>query len=132
MLRQQYFHKGLYCVPSSITRGTACPFSGQESICRNVSGNIQIDTGFINSHFDLGINAPKTGSYSDVLQNVRLFSLTGILGRRIRLQLLLLTFYMDHLQGMKATQLTSTLMPHLWEIQIMASTTTFSLHNRQP
>ena len=45
-------------LPFNITRGSACPFSGQDTICRNVSGNIRMDTGFINSHFDLGINAP--------------------------------------------------------------------------
>ena len=50
-------------LPYSITRGTACPFSGQDSICRNVSGNIQIDTGFINSHFDLGINTPPENRF---------------------------------------------------------------------
>jgi hypothetical protein len=50
-------------LPFSITRGTACPFPGQDSICRNVSGNIQIDTGFINSHFDLGINAPPENRF---------------------------------------------------------------------
>ncbi|KAN0073231.1 hypothetical protein V8E54_008451 [Elaphomyces granulatus] len=50
-------------LPFNITRGTACPFSGQDIICRNVSGNIRIDTGFINSHFDLGINAPPENRF---------------------------------------------------------------------
>jgi hypothetical protein len=50
-------------LPFSITRSTACPFPGQDSICRNVSGNIRIDTGFINSHFDLGINAPPENRF---------------------------------------------------------------------
>ena len=50
-------------LPFSITRSTACPFPGQDSICRNVSGNIRIDTGLINSHFDLGINAPPENRF---------------------------------------------------------------------
>jgi hypothetical protein len=50
-------------LPFIITRDTACPFLGQDSICRNMSGNIQIDTGFINSHFDLGINAPPENRF---------------------------------------------------------------------
>ena len=50
-------------LPFSITRDIACPFPGQDSICRNMSGNIQIDTGFINSHFDLGINAPPENRF---------------------------------------------------------------------
>jgi hypothetical protein len=50
-------------LPFNITRGTACPFAGQDIICRNVSGNIRIDTGFINSHFDLGINAPPENRF---------------------------------------------------------------------
>ena len=43
-----------------ITRDNACPFPGQGSICRNSSDTIRLDSGLINSHSDLGINAsPK-------------------------------------------------------------------------
>ncbi|KAF2267718.1 hypothetical protein CC78DRAFT_576718 [Lojkania enalia] len=43
----------------SISRGIKCPFPGQGDICRNSSTAIRLDSGFINSHFDLGINAPQ-------------------------------------------------------------------------
>lgn len=36
----------------------ACPFPGQEKICRENSTNLRLDSGYIDSHFDLGINAP--------------------------------------------------------------------------
>ena len=47
-------------LPIEITRDVSCPFPGQETICRNATGAIRIDSGYLDSHFDLGINAhPK-------------------------------------------------------------------------
>ena len=50
-------------LPFNITRNNACPFPGQESICRNSSGTIRLDSGFINSHSDFGINAPPQNRF---------------------------------------------------------------------
>ncbi|KAF7505123.1 hypothetical protein GJ744_001263 [Endocarpon pusillum] len=50
-------------LPFNITKNNACPFPGQERICRNSSATIQLDSGFINSHFDLGINAPPENRF---------------------------------------------------------------------
>lgn len=44
-------------LPWTSTR-VACPFPGQEKICRDNSTNLRLDSGYINSHFDLGNNAP--------------------------------------------------------------------------
>lgn len=41
---------------STVDRNASCPF--HESICRHQSRNIKLDTGYIDSHGDLGINAP--------------------------------------------------------------------------
>ncbi|KAI9788688.1 MAG: hypothetical protein M1816_006739 [Peltula sp. TS41687] len=39
-------------------RDAGCPFPGQNKTCLSNSGNIRFDTGYINSHYDLGINSP--------------------------------------------------------------------------
>lgn len=41
---------------STIDRNASCPFHG--SICRHQDRNIKLDTGYIDSHNDLGINTP--------------------------------------------------------------------------
>ena len=43
-------------LPSTVDRNASCPF---ESLCRNKDNNIKLDTGFLNSHTDLGLNAPQ-------------------------------------------------------------------------
>lgn len=42
----------------TIDRNTTCPFPGNEDICLNNFGNLRIDSGYINSHYHLGINSP--------------------------------------------------------------------------
>ncbi|POS78678.1 hypothetical protein DHEL01_v202921 [Diaporthe helianthi] len=43
-------------LPGYINTAAPCPFNN--TICRNNSSNIELDTGFIDSHTHLGINAP--------------------------------------------------------------------------
>lgn len=43
-------------LPSDIDRNASCPF--QEVICRHEKGNINLDTGYLNSQVDLGVNGP--------------------------------------------------------------------------
>lgn len=43
-------------LPGYINTTAPCPFS--ESICRSNSSNLELDTGFVDSHTHLGINAP--------------------------------------------------------------------------
>lgn len=43
-------------LPFTMTRNASCPF--QEQICQNSSANLIVDTGYLNSHDDFGINAP--------------------------------------------------------------------------
>ncbi|KAF2143129.1 uncharacterized protein K452DRAFT_357536 [Aplosporella prunicola CBS 121167] len=43
-------------LPTNIDRNGSCPF--QKDICRFEYGNIVLDTGLLDSHFDFGINAP--------------------------------------------------------------------------
>lgn len=50
---QTYVRKSLH---STITHNASCPF--EESICKSKDKNILIDTGILDSHYDLGINAP--------------------------------------------------------------------------
>lgn len=42
----------------SINRNASCPF--KKEICRHQDRNIKLDTGYINSHTDLGMNAPPS------------------------------------------------------------------------
>lgn len=45
-------------LPTAVTDTNAsCPF--EEAICRHASGNIRLDTGYLDSNDDLGINAPE-------------------------------------------------------------------------
>jgi hypothetical protein len=41
----------------NFTRNVACPFPGKERICRDAYGAVRLDSGYINGHSDLGINA---------------------------------------------------------------------------
>ncbi|KAL9616477.1 MAG: hypothetical protein Q9160_008672 [Pyrenula sp. 1 TL-2023] len=43
-------------LPSTVDQNASCPF--QETICRHRDGNIRLDTGYLNSQADLGLNAP--------------------------------------------------------------------------
>ncbi|KAF2140948.1 uncharacterized protein K452DRAFT_351652 [Aplosporella prunicola CBS 121167] len=43
-------------LPTKIDRNASCPF--QDGICKLDYGNIVFDTGYLDSHFDFGINAP--------------------------------------------------------------------------
>ncbi|KAF2014548.1 hypothetical protein BU24DRAFT_482050 [Aaosphaeria arxii CBS 175.79] len=44
-------------IQSTVDRNASCPFA--ESICKSQTGNIRLDSGFIDSHHDLGINRPQ-------------------------------------------------------------------------
>ncbi|KAJ2986767.1 hypothetical protein NUW58_g4872 [Xylaria curta] len=41
---------------TSVDRNASCPFD--TTVCSSNSSNIRLDSGFIDSHFDLGVNAP--------------------------------------------------------------------------
>ena len=45
----------------SIDRNASCPFG---DLCRSEYGNLFLDTGFHNSHEDLGLNAPRSKRFS--------------------------------------------------------------------
>jgi hypothetical protein len=48
-------------LPFTITRNASCPFPGKDRICHSSDGAIRLDSGFLNSHSDLGINSsPST------------------------------------------------------------------------
>lgn len=40
-----------------------CPFPGKDKICRSNSTNLRLDSGYINSNFDLGINSPPDDQF---------------------------------------------------------------------
>lgn len=41
---------------STVNKNASCPF--QQQICRHLTGNIRLDSGYINTQADLGINTP--------------------------------------------------------------------------
>jgi hypothetical protein len=45
------------------TRQVACPFPGEDRICHSLNGAIALDSGFLDSHYDLGINSPLSGRF---------------------------------------------------------------------
>jgi hypothetical protein len=48
-------------LPWMVTSNIPCPFPGKDRICRSTKGAIRLDSGFLNSHFNLGINSlPST------------------------------------------------------------------------
>jgi hypothetical protein len=50
-------------LPITITHGDDCPFPGKDAICRPDSGFIRLDSGYLNSHYDLGINASPSSRF---------------------------------------------------------------------
>jgi hypothetical protein len=50
-------------LPFNITRNVTCPFPGKDRICRSTNGAITLDSGFLDSHYDLGINSPPSGRF---------------------------------------------------------------------
>ena len=50
-------------LPLYSNRNAGCPFTSE--ICISQSGNIQLDTGYIDSHEDLGLNTPSVVSSTD-------------------------------------------------------------------
>lgn len=45
-------------LPTSVITNASCPFNG--SICRSNTSNLILDTGYLDSHNDLGLNAPPS------------------------------------------------------------------------
>ncbi|KAF2134171.1 hypothetical protein P153DRAFT_381353 [Dothidotthia symphoricarpi CBS 119687] len=52
-----------HSLPYEVTKRAACPFPGNDRICRSAKGAIRLDSGFIDSHFDLGINSRLSGRF---------------------------------------------------------------------
>lgn len=42
----------------TVTRNASCPFD--KGLCMMTNGNIKIDTGLLDSHYDIGLNAPPS------------------------------------------------------------------------
>lgn len=49
-------------LPSVVDRNASCPF--KNNICRNSTGNIKIDTGYLNSQAELGLNTPLESQFA--------------------------------------------------------------------
>ncbi|KAI8625216.1 hypothetical protein F5Y19DRAFT_479921 [Xylariaceae sp. FL1651] len=47
-------------IPFDVITNATCPFSQDTSICRSNDSNIIVDTGLIDSHFDMGLNLPPS------------------------------------------------------------------------
>ncbi|OJD29408.1 cytochrome p450 protein [Diplodia corticola] len=45
-------------LPATLVKNASCPF--EDKICRNANTNIFLDTGFLDSHTDFGLNAPPS------------------------------------------------------------------------
>ena len=55
-------------LPYTVERNASCPF--RKDICRTQTGNIRLDTGLLDSHWDLGLNSHpsrRLGRYYTVL-----------------------------------------------------------------
>ena|SRR5690242_1723115 len=50
-------------LPYSISRNVECPFPGKGQICRKLKGAIRLDSGYLKSHTDLGINTPPSSRF---------------------------------------------------------------------
>lgn len=50
--------------PIAVVRNASCPFPGKEKICLKSSANLQIDSGKIDSHHHLGINAASKNRFT--------------------------------------------------------------------
>lgn len=57
-------------LPQDISRNVSCPFLGKDKICYRNSTNLRIDSGKLDSHEHLGINAPPKDRFTfrDVLE----------------------------------------------------------------
>ncbi|KAF2140483.1 uncharacterized protein K452DRAFT_309634 [Aplosporella prunicola CBS 121167] len=51
-------------LPATIYSNMSCPFPGNEKICLQSSTNLRIDTGLIDSHDDLGMNAAPADRFA--------------------------------------------------------------------
>ena len=50
-------------LPVTVTSGIPCPFPGKDRICYAPKAALRLDSGFLNSHSDLGINSPPSSRY---------------------------------------------------------------------
>ncbi|RAR06174.1 cytochrome p450 protein [Stemphylium lycopersici] len=50
-------------LPIQITHGRPCPFPGKSSICRSSENALRLDSGLLNSNYDLGINSPPSSRF---------------------------------------------------------------------
>ena len=55
---------------SSVNRAASCPF--HDEMCRLKDGNVRIDTGYLNSHYDFGMNAPANERFLYVSKHTSL------------------------------------------------------------
>ncbi|KAL9079272.1 MAG: hypothetical protein Q9157_001843 [Trypethelium eluteriae] len=49
-------------LPISVVKDASCPF--HQSICQSNNSNLIIDTGYLNSHYDLGMNSPPSERFA--------------------------------------------------------------------
>ncbi|KAH7363722.1 hypothetical protein BKA66DRAFT_514601 [Pyrenochaeta sp. MPI-SDFR-AT-0127] len=47
-------------LPLKVTQNVTCPFPGKDRICRSPEGALRLDSGLLDSHYDLGINSPPS------------------------------------------------------------------------
>jgi len=50
-------------LPVTVTRSIPCPFPGKDRICYAPTAALRLDSGFLNSHHDFGINAPPSSRF---------------------------------------------------------------------
>ena len=50
-------------LPFTSTSGIPCPFPGKDRICQSPNQGLRMDTGFLDSHKDLGLNAPPSSRF---------------------------------------------------------------------
>lgn len=50
-------------LPVTVTTGISCPFPGKNKICHSPTAALRLDSGFLNSHSDLGINSPPSSRF---------------------------------------------------------------------
>lgn len=50
-------------LPIQITHGRPCPFPGKSSICRSSENALRLDSGLLNSNYNLGINSPPSSRF---------------------------------------------------------------------
>ncbi|KAF2029942.1 hypothetical protein EK21DRAFT_100849 [Setomelanomma holmii] len=47
-------------LPFTVANNIECPLPGKDRICSSTKGAVRFDSGYLNSHFDLGINSPPS------------------------------------------------------------------------